>query len=511
LFAQPDLDRQRLGELGGALFARGRLDLAAQLFEAWTVAEPAFAEAWNNWGLCLLRLRRINQAKQVLEHVLTLDPNMHAARNNLCGVYQALGEHQAQLQMALQAVQAQASSALAFNNLGTALQDNGLVAEAAHAFETSLMLDPQSFEAGFNLAKLAFDRGDNASAMTYLESALALPQPDVRRRELLQYHLSYAYLATGRLSEGWPLYEYGFSELVPATFARTPHRRFTAPRWEGQALQAHQTLMVWREQGIGDEIRFASLLPKLAAFGGNVIVECEPRLIAPLQRAFPQYQVRGQQFGAAPEHRQSAHDYDFHIPIGSLARYLVQERADFVGLGGFLQAEAEQLEKFSQRMAPYAGKKKVGICWRSHLLAANRNKKYTQLEDWRHVLSAPDTVFVNLQYGECEAELQAMEQALGISILRWPDVDLKQDLEAVFGIIAHLDLVISVSTAVVPMAGALGTPTLFLGHPTYLLLGETEVYPWFASVRSLLVPHDQAVAACLERVPAAMQTYGLKS
>jgi ADP-heptose:LPS heptosyltransferase len=178
----------------------------------------------------------------------------------------------------------------------------------------------------------------------------------------------------------------------------------------------------------------------------------------------------------------------------------MQERADFVGLGGFLKAEAMQLEKFSQRLAPYAGKKKVGICWRSHLLAANRNKKYTQLEDWHQVLSAPDTVFVNLQYGECEAELQAMEQALGISIVRWPDVDLKQDLEAVFGIIANLDLVISVSTAVVPMAGALGTPTLFLGHPTYLLLGETEVYPWFESVHSLLVPHDQAVAACLQRV-----------
>ena len=90
-----------------------------------------------------------------------------------------------------------------------------------------------------------------------------------------------------------------------------------------------------------------------------------------------------------------------------------------------------------------------------------------------------------------------MERALGISILRWPDMDLKDDLEGLLGLMHHLDLVITPSTAVLGFAGAAGRPTVYLGHQNWLLLGERERYPWYASVHPAVVPPTHAVASAI--------------
>ncbi|MEY2663639.1 MAG: hypothetical protein RIR35_447, partial [Actinomycetota bacterium] len=136
-------------------------------------------------------------------------------------------------------------------------------------------------------------------------------------------------------------------------------------------------------------------------------------------------------------------------------------------------------------------------CWRSHKLSATRNKKYTALEDWHRVLSIPGTVFVNLQYGECEEEIQQVESALGIRVLRWPDVDLMNDFGGVAALIKNLGLVVSISSAVVPLAGAVGTPTICMTRQNWVLLGEKNTYPWFPSVMPVVVPHGEAMAAAL--------------
>lgn len=489
-------DFETLGYLGAGLVRCGRYQLASLVFAKWTELTPDNPEPWSNLGLCLTRQRQFSEARTLFEHALVLKPDFYPAKNNLCEVYQELGDHSAQLLNALEAVRLQPSSSKAFNNMATALLENGRVDEAAHAFETSLMLDSGSFEAGFNLAKIAHDQGDSDEALRYLDKLYAEhASKDERRKELIEYMLSFQYLESGRLKEGWEFYERGFSPLIPKSFTRGPDRKFSVPRWDGRRLGSHQTLMVWREQGIGDEIRFASLLPLLEKIGIKLILECDTRMVNAFQRSFPQFLVRSQQMDS--QLMQTADDYDFHIPIGSLPKFLMNSAQEFDQLCGFLRPAPDQVAKFRHRLAAYQSKRKVGICWRSHMLAAKRNKKYTLLEDWKNLLQSPDTVFVNLQYGECEAEILEMEQALNITIIRWDDVDLKGDLEAVMGILQNLDLVMSVSTAVVPLAGALGKKTIFIGHPSWVMLGEESRYPWFSSVRPLLIDKTLPVASGL--------------
>ena len=116
-----------------------------------------------------------------------------------------------------------------------------------------------------------------------------------------------------------------------------------------------------------------------------------------------------------------------------------------------------------------------------------------------HTLS-PGAVFVNLQYGECEEEIQRIESELGIRVLRWPDVDLMNDFSGVAALIKNLDLVVSISSAVVPLAGAVAVKTLCMTYQNWVLLGEKNVYPWFPSVTPVVVPNSEAVATGLSGV-----------
>ncbi len=506
LLSHGQLNPQVLGELALDLFQAARYGLATMLFANWAEREPGNPEHWSNLGLCLFRQNQAEQARQVMEYALELNPEFFPALSNLCDVYRELGQSDAQLACAERCIRLQPNSALAHNNLGSALWQAGRIDDARSAFEHSLWLAPEYFEARFNIARLDSDGGDHAAAIAFYEQTLRGNILDPRRREVVEHHLSFEYLHAGRLAEGWDLYERGFSPLVPPSLARRPDRQFSVPRWDGRPLPAGQSLLLWREQGIGDELRFLSLLSQLEVGQGRVIIETDSRLVGALQRSFPRYLVRAYLSQIDANSASLSADFDCHLPIGSLPRFLMRSRAIYPKLGGYLQASPWQSGRFAQRLAQNEGKRLIGICWRSHKLSAIRNRKYTALADWVPVLSMPGTRFVSLQYGDCEDELTQIEKQLGMTILRWEDVNLKDDLEAVLGLMQNLDLVISTSTAVLPMAGALGRPAIYVGHSNWMLLGESNCYPWFSSVQPLLAATDSSVASL---VPMVAQRLGV--
>jgi tetratricopeptide (TPR) repeat protein len=261
--------------LAKELVSKGLFGLAAKVFAKWTALDSYNAEPWSNLGLCLARIREYDQAKSCLEHALSLDQGFVMARHNLCEVLKELGEHQSQLSHALEAVRLDPSSAVAFNNVGTALIDNGMLEEAKHAFETSRLLEPGSFAAGFNLAWIAAEEGRTNDAIDFLEAALSWENQTKVQRVMAEYYLGQAYLASGRLEQGWHFYEHRFSSAVLLGAARVPKPNFPVPVWDGRLLDDNQTLLVWREQGIGDELRFAALLPELKKIGGKNTTPCE--------------------------------------------------------------------------------------------------------------------------------------------------------------------------------------------------------------------------------------------
>lgn len=492
--------------LANDLMKVGRFSFAAKIYAKWAELEPKNPMPWSNLGASLAKLRLIKEARDILFHALELDPNFKEARINLSGVLQELDLKKEQLENALETVRIDPKSALAFSNLGTALNDNGFLSESRHAFETALMLDPKLNTAKFNMAKVASRMGDYQGAIKGLEELVALEEKTGGAEiDLFRYNLAEDYLKIGRLTEGWDAYDLGFSEKIPLLIARHPLRQFSVPRWEGQPLADHERLMVWREQGIGDEVMFGTLLPNLHRIGGYVILECEDRLASLFARTFPKFEVRRQFFDPSQRNAQTRTDYDYQIPIGSLAKYFLNSPDDFSKTNQYLLLDEKKVNDFKERLSSFAKKKLVGICWRSGLLSISRNQDYTVVDDWADILSDPEVMFVNLQYGECEEELVNIEKKLNISIVRWNDVDLKNDIESVCAIIKNLDLVISVGTAVAQFSGAVGTPTILLARFDWPLLGQRDAYPWFPSISPLVVERSDFVAKALPEVPRLLK------
>jgi tetratricopeptide (TPR) repeat protein len=470
---QPD-DYQALLDQGSVLMSLERFSDAAQVYSKMVQIKPN-ETVLSNLGAALIRLGRANEAKVVLDYALEINPKNINARINLGGVLQALGMHQENLQNALEAVSIDPTQPLAFNNLGSALFDLAKFPEAKHAFETAILLDSKNLDAQINIANIESKLGSPQASIEAYRKALSLLPPEAKQRaEAIRFYMSFEYLKQGMLPEGWDCYEGGFSNLVPVAGARHPRRNFSVPRWNGEALNG-KTLLVWREQGLGDELLFATCLHELEALGGKIIVECDKRLVDTFTRSFPQYTVRAEALLPEQAMQSPYNDFDLHVPLGSLMKHFRRDIKDFERSGAYIKTDPAKVAKFSERLAPYKEDYRlVGICWRSGKLDPVRNLGYTALDEWGEVLQTPGFKFVNLQYGECEAELRQAEEKYGVEILRWPDLNLKDDLDDVFALMHSLDAVASVQTAVLVMGGSVGLPTVGVKAGGWTNLGHVK-------------------------------------
>jgi len=309
-------------------------------------------------------------------------------------------------------------------------------------------------------------------------------------------------LYLGEISKGWDYYEYGNGALLPVTALRS-RRKFTQPQWNGEKL-VDKTLLIWREQGLGDEIEFATCLTDVCEAGVKVLLECDPRLVNIYKRTFPTFHVRAE--SVRDDFYPSYGDFDVHCSVGSLPKLFRRDLTKFNRSITPLSILNENVMTFQNRLAGYKNKKLIGICWRSGVFSISRNLNYTALVDWRELLSCNDFQFVNLQYGECESELLEIEQLLGIKILRWQDLDLKNDLENVLALIKNLDAVVTVGTAVSSLAASCNVPTFVLLKQSWLMLGQLNNYPWYGCFVPIVSDNYTHVAEKINIIPELIRS-----
>jgi tetratricopeptide (TPR) repeat protein len=455
------------------LFYMGRHQEAAKLFHQLHEQDPEDLVILKHCGVAYTAAGAFDMAIRFLSRYVKSKPDDFDAWANLSAAAGKSQKYVESMMYATKALSLEPTNPAAYNNLGATLLGVNKFDEAAQAFETALVLDKNNLDALSNLSTLAEKRGDYAAALVLYNNLLdRLDHSTTFAKEVL-YRSSFSHLATGQLAEGWRRYDYGF--LPKDLGSRTPKRQFQVPQWYGEPL-GDKRLLIWGEQGLGDELWFFGLLNEALAHCHHVIVECEPRLVGLMTRSFPDVKVRAINLG--PMMLMESHDFDLHIPVGSLMALFRNNMEDLKKFKPYLQADPDLSVDFSKRLTPFKGKKLIGLCWRSGKLDANRNKHYLPLNELAPLLKLKDCVFVNLQYGDCEEELSRLEQQLGISIVRWADVDLKNNLEHVTAIISCLDAVVSAGTAVFRMAEVVGQETILFGPKgSWTHLGQ-ENYPW---------------------------------
>jgi len=281
----------------------------------------------------------------------------------------------------------------------------------------------------------------------------------------------------GDLAAGWDEYDWRFQEEnVPD--------RFRQPIWDGSDLR-DCTLLVYGEQGVGDEIMFASCIGDLLQGVGGCIVECDPRLVPLFARSFPGAQVVPGPRESGVFVRHPLPPFDVRIPMGSVPRYTRRTLDSFPNARGFLVPDADMKRKWQARLAETGEGLKVGISWRGGRKRTTIEKRTTTLDEWLCLFGVPNVCFVNLQYGDCGEELSHLQQQHGVHVHDWDDADPLTDLDSFAAQVAALDLVISADNSTVHMAGAVGVPvwTLLPFSPDWRWMLDRSDTPWYPSMR----------------------------
>jgi hypothetical protein len=282
--------------------------------------------------------------------------------------------------------------------------------------------------------------------------------------------LGAALLSFGRLAEGWP--EYRWRLRNPAH--RGWHRGIPKPLWTGDQL-AGQRLLLWSDQGLGDQILTAGLLPEATAAAARIVFACETRLAPLMARSFPGLRV----VAITDIHRGTVDlsDVDAHASISEIGAVLRPHLDAFPNRDRYLTADPARVATLRARYRALPGEGPVvGISWRSANDAAGADKSI-DLAAWSPLL-AVGARFVSLQYGDLGA--------LPANVFVDRAIDPMADVDAFAAQVAAMDMIVSVSNTTVHMAGALGVPTLCLtprveGRPWYWFSGR-DTSPWYPSV-----------------------------
>ena len=479
------LDSQR--KYGEALAAYGRaLELA-----------PDFLQAYFNMGNTCRSLEKNDAARRCYEKALELSPGLIQAELCLAQIWKDEGNPQRARECLERALVHDPAHAEVFHSLGETYQSEERFPEAIEAYSRALAIDPGHVKAlnmlgsVFHLAGRFEDAEEcyrkalvlKPGTLSVLNNLGALYQSQERHAESIavlrqaiaidpsyadgHWNLALSLLSSGEYGEGWQEYEWRFRKSNPVL-----ERHFAQPQWDGAPLEG-KTILLHCEQGFGDTIQFIRYATLVAQRGGTVIVECQTHALKRL--------VAGVEGVSAVVAATEPHPlFDVHAPLLSLPRIFRTTLAHIPAEIPYLRADPGDVTVWKARMESGNGLK-VGLVWSGRQNLALNRKRACSLELFAPLAEIPETVFYSLQIGE-GAE-QAKSAPAGMKL-----VDLTEhiaDFADTAALIANLDLVISIDTAVVHLAGAMGVPTwLLLPHAAdWRWMTGRDTSSWYPGMR----------------------------
>lgn len=423
--------------LGNLLLDSGKVESAIEEYRTAIARQPDFPEAWNNLGNALKEAGRLDESIDAYEESLRLRPKYAEAMSNLGNAFLEAGRHEEALACHQQAIDEKEDFAEAWNNLANVYTAIGQHQKALEAFERAVECDPSSHQAHFG-------------------------------RGLTR-------LMLGDFAEGWEDYEHRWWGSHMSRQIRPPH--FSFPQWDGSPPRPGQRILVYHEQGFGDTIQFARYLSMLAMRFSEITFICQKELFRLFENAF------GPTVRVIPAERSAdvlKQNFDWHIPLLSLPRAFKTSPDTIPGGCPYLSPPRDVLTQWRPRIG--RGPLRVGVCWSGNpSLKDNRFRSLT---------------------AETLAELASLKEIKWYSLIKdgggdqptlpnWNDpmADVT-DFADTAGLIACLDLVISVDTSVAHLAGALGKPVWLLSRHAseWRWQWDQEKSPWYPSMRIFKQP-----------------------
>lgn len=431
--------KEGYNNLGLALRKKGDLADAVAAYTKAVEIDPDYAEALSNLGMALIGQGKLAEAGEKLHKVVSLAPNSAKFRNNLGVLFNRLGRFEEAVAASEKAIALSENYLEAYNNLGTALMELGRFSEAKSAFEAAISINSECAEPHHNLSLIL--------------------------------------LLTGQFKRGWQEYEWrwrheGFS---------TPLRPFAQPWWDG-SIDGVGKLLLWDEQGIGDEVLFSGLIRHISSIGIDLVVECDNRLASLLRRTYPDTTIVERSDRPSDVLKDAAITHQ--IPMFSIPHVLGLPLDGTSFPNPHILVEKNCRDRLRKQYKADNNPLLVGISWKSGN-SQEGEKRSIDLEKWGPILKTANVRFVNLQYGECSDQLQAAFDRFGVEIFDDETVDPLSDLESFCGQVAAMDLVISVDNSTVHFAGALGAQvwTMLPTVPDWRWGVEGDSSSWYPTMK----------------------------
>lgn len=507
--------------LKGALATgRGRHETALKLFDRASALMPSHPDVHFNRGIALTALSRDDDALAAYAKAVALRPTYGDAHLNTGLIHHKHGRTEDAAAAFRKAAAFSSRDPRGHYNLGIcltallpksgAVERAALAAEARTAFETALALDPGSADTLNAFATFHSENGDHLMAARLLETALRIKPSWSDAWNNLGNHYEglgarvaavaafdqalrlepgntgavvnrgLTQLALGRLAEGWEGYA---RRCDDPRFPSSP-RAWPWPAWQGEDLRGKRILL-WSDQGIGDEVLYATMVREVADRARECVVECTDRLVPLYRRSFPDLEIVAKL--PAVHAALAARAFDVQCAVLDLGRWLRRSLSAFPNRPKLLAADVAAAAVFRAKyLAVAPGRKLVGLSWHSTSPRTGLQKSLP-LTTFAPLLTSPELTFVNIQYGNVTKELDDVRAALGTKILRDPHVDSLTDLDTFAAQLAALDMVVTVSNSAAHLAGALGVPTAVFVPDRHKRLwywfDQGGYSPWYRSVR----------------------------
>jgi hypothetical protein len=365
---------------------------------------------------------------------------------------------------------------MAYTNLGYTYKKDERREEAIDAFANALALVPESSAHLANLASCYVMCGMPNEAMRYLDRAREIDPED----PFAKWNTALALLELGRFEEAWPLHT-----TIDPKIVGEPHRTYVknkvpTPLWNGEK---GKTVIVYGDQGIGDEIMYASMLSDMQK-DCTVILDAHPRLYKLFRTSFPNMFV----YGTRKDGELSwplNHHYDYAIPLKDLGQFYRNKKEDFPG-NPYLIADQITYNKYKEKLLALPDKPNIGISWKGGTKKTNIKSRQIPLKEWLPIFQSVDANFISLQYTpDASDTIAAFEAETGYKINHWQDI--VDDYDETASLVRALDLVVSVPQSIIHLAGAIGTLTLQLNPKQAMwqmgVYGEDA--PWYNSVKNI--------------------------
>lgn len=405
-----------------AMQAKGDDALAEAMTEEALAIRPDYAGALVNRGLLLQRRAQISDAMECYDRALFIDPNLKEARLNRTTLLLTLGRIDDAIVGYRDIVARHPDDVMVWMGLANALADKGEFADAIDAYDRAIALDPTHAPSNWN-------------------KAMAL-------------------LRAGRGAEAWSYYDYRFDAGAVTLFA------FPQPWWRGEDLSG-RSILVWAEQGVGDQIALSPLAASLAARAKETFLASDPRLVALVQRSL------GPAVRCVPLAAGATCGAELQTATASVPQYLRPRPGGQPVAMGWLACDPGLVAAHRAWLESLGNRPRVGLCWRSSLRSIERDKSYADLiEDWPTLLGGLDAVWVDLQYDDSAREVAALAEATGIELHRPPDLDQYNDLDGVAALLCNLPIVLSAPTALAQLAMGVGVETYIVADR-----GGTSAFP----------------------------------